>query len=87
MTCTTPDCGGITRVLDSRESGASVRRRRECDSCGVRFTTYEVIAEQAPVRQRIAIATAQRLVDEARAALEVAVGAEYVSDEAREGGA
>ena len=34
-----------SRVLDSRpaQDGASIRRRRECPSCGKRFTTYEVI--------------------------------------------
>ncbi|OLE38362.1 MAG: hypothetical protein AUG48_01930 [Actinobacteria bacterium 13_1_20CM_3_68_9] len=33
----------MTRVLESRpaESGASVRRRRQCSGCGRRFTTYE----------------------------------------------
>jgi transcriptional repressor NrdR len=32
-----------TRVVDSRlsEPGDAVRRRRECESCGNRFTTYE----------------------------------------------
>jgi len=32
-----------TRVVDSRvvEEGASVRRRRECEVCGKRFSTYE----------------------------------------------
>src|SRR5438552_2280820 len=32
-----------TRVIDSRdtESGAAIRRRRECTSCGQRFTTFE----------------------------------------------
>ncbi len=32
-----------TRVVDSRpaEGGAAIRRRRECESCGSRFTTYE----------------------------------------------
>jgi len=32
-----------TRVIDSRdlESGATIRRRRECESCAYRFTTYE----------------------------------------------
>lgn len=32
-----------TRVVDSRpvESGASIRRRRACENCGNRFTTYE----------------------------------------------
>ena len=34
-----------SRVLDSRpiEDGSSIKRRRECPSCGKRFTTYEVI--------------------------------------------
>ncbi len=36
-----PFCSSAsTRVLDSR-GGAAVRRRRECESCGNRFTTYE----------------------------------------------
>lgn len=30
-----------TKVLDSRESEESVRRRRECEKCQRRFTTYE----------------------------------------------
>ena len=34
-----------TRVIDSRpaEDGNSIRRRRSCDACGKRFTTYETI--------------------------------------------
>ncbi|MEM8936730.1 MAG: transcriptional regulator NrdR [Pseudomonadota bacterium] len=39
-----PFCGSEdTQVKDSRpaEDGASVRRRRECSSCGGRFTTFE----------------------------------------------
>lgn len=34
-----------TRVIDSRpaEEGNSIRRRRSCDACGKRFTTYEKI--------------------------------------------
>lgn len=39
-----PSCGeGEDRVVDSREveSGAAVRRRRECLACGYRFTTLE----------------------------------------------
>ncbi|MCP4270749.1 MAG: transcriptional regulator NrdR [Gammaproteobacteria bacterium] len=33
-----------TRVIDSRlvSDGAQVRRRRECSSCGERFTSYEM---------------------------------------------
>ena len=41
-----PVCGALdSRVLDSRpvEDGASIRRRRECVSCGKRFTTYEMV--------------------------------------------
>lgn len=36
-----------TKVLDSRpiEDGQSIRRRRECEQCGFRFTTFERIEE------------------------------------------
>ncbi len=36
-----------TKVIDSRhtEDGHAIRRRRECDSCGKRFTTYEKIEQ------------------------------------------
>ena len=39
-----------SRVIDSRsaDDGATIRRRRECTSCGRRFTTYEKI-EQLPM--------------------------------------
>jgi len=32
-----------TRVIDSRdlEAGSTIRRRRECETCSYRFTTYE----------------------------------------------
>ena len=39
-------CGCMeSKVIDSRstEDGASIRRRRECESCGRRFTTYEKV--------------------------------------------
>ena len=34
-----------SRVVDSRstEDGMSIRRRRECENCGRRFTTYEKV--------------------------------------------
>lgn len=34
-----------TRVIDSRpaDENMSIRRRRECDACGRRFTTYEKV--------------------------------------------
>lgn len=39
-----------SKVIDSRtsEEGDSIRRRRECISCGRRFTTYETI-ETTPI--------------------------------------
>src|ERR1039458_6701485 len=43
-----PYCGfAQDRVVDSRESkdADSIRRRRECDGCNKRFTTYERIDE------------------------------------------
>jgi transcriptional repressor NrdR len=39
-----PRCeNDTTRVIDSRdlEAGSTIRRRRECEACGHRFTTYE----------------------------------------------
>ena len=44
MNC--PYCGYTeSKVIDSRpaDEGASIRRRRECLSCGKRFTTYETV--------------------------------------------
>ena len=41
-----PYCGNPdTRVIDSRpaEDKSSIRRRRSCDECGKRFTTYEKV--------------------------------------------
>lgn len=39
-----------TKVIDSRESkdGEIIRRRRACDACGKRFTTYERVEEPLP---------------------------------------
>ena len=42
-----PSCNNSdSKVVDSRPSddGTSIRRRRECLSCGARFTTYERVA-------------------------------------------
>lgn len=41
-----PYCGNPdTRVIDSRpaDDNNSIRRRRSCDECGKRFTTYEKV--------------------------------------------
>ena len=36
-----PFCSGETSVIDKRDSEDNTRRRRECDKCSKRFTTYE----------------------------------------------
>lgn len=49
-----PTCGNLRdRVVDSRqtEDGRSIRRRRECETCGGRFTTFERV-ETALVQVR-----------------------------------
>ncbi|MBA2321670.1 MAG: transcriptional repressor NrdR [Deltaproteobacteria bacterium] len=39
-----PDClSDESRVIDSRATGDTVRRRRTCERCGARFTTFERI--------------------------------------------
>lgn len=46
-----PFCGySDSKVVDSRptDEGNSIRRRRECLSCGSRFTTYETV-ENLPI--------------------------------------
>ena len=51
-----PRCGSLDdKVVESRSNtdGASIRRRRECVSCGERFTTYEtVFRETLRVKKR-----------------------------------
>lgn len=45
--CANPD----SKVVDSRpdKGGAVIRRRRECEACQKRFTTYERIEEMLPL--------------------------------------
>jgi len=41
-----PFCAhGESRVVDTREVGDSIRRRRECEGCHQRYTTYEQVAK------------------------------------------
>lgn len=40
-----PHCGQQdSRVVDTRSTGDGIRRRRECQQCDKRFTTYEQVA-------------------------------------------
>ena len=77
--CHEPD----SRVTDSRElsGGDSIRRRRECNACGRRFTTYERVEpvslvivkkdgrrqefDPAKLRQKLRVALTKRPVGEA----------------------
>ncbi len=76
--CRAPD----SRVVDSREltGGDTIRRRRECTSCGRRFTTYERVEgvnlvvvkkdgrrqdfDPAKLRQKLRVALTKRPVGE-----------------------
>ena len=49
-----PACTGLRdKVVDSRQAddGASIRRRRECETCGHRYTTFERV-EEVPLQVR-----------------------------------
>ena len=39
-----PYCAEASRVIDTREVASAIRRRRECNTCSQRFTTYERVA-------------------------------------------
>lgn len=41
-----PKCNGESHVIDSRDEESARRRRRKCDSCGHRYSTYEIHAEE-----------------------------------------
>lgn len=48
-----PYCGQPdSRVVDTRSTGDSIRRRRECQNCRKRFTTYEQISEALLIVKR-----------------------------------
>lgn len=48
-----PYCGQPdSRVVDTRATGDSIRRRRECQGCRKRFTTYEQISEALLIVKR-----------------------------------
>jgi len=47
--CECPYCGSVqTRVVDSRPDNdrGAVRRRRECERCGERWTTFEIESDR-----------------------------------------
>lgn len=42
-----PHCQGrVSRVVETRETGDALRRRRECAACGKRWSTAEVLVPE-----------------------------------------
>jgi ribosomal protein S27AE len=54
-----PKCKGHGTVIDSRHNAENVRRRRQCDKCGYRYTTYEITEEAATIMANVQ----RRLID------------------------
>ena len=87
-----PQCGERdTRVVDSRDldDSATIRRRRECNACATRFTTYErieaarlVIVKRDGTRQEF---DRDKLAAGLRKALTRRPVAENAADEAADG--
>lgn len=71
-----------TGVIDSRYSeNQGIRRRRECEVCGARFTTREVLAEEI-AEDRMTISLSGLPVDQQRAVRTLVEALSYVDDEA-----
>ncbi len=48
-----PHCGHDRhKVIDTRDAGDAIRRRRQCQKCNQRFTTYEHVAPSLQVIKR-----------------------------------
>jgi transcriptional regulator NrdR family protein len=41
-----PKCSARAVVIDTRESGHTVKRRRKCPECGARWSTWEVMFDE-----------------------------------------
>lgn len=63
MTC--PNCGGDTKVIDSRPQEDSVHRRRECLVCKERFSTTEIDLSMYEKLANASLSAMQEKVNEA----------------------
>ncbi len=83
-----PYCGcDDGKVIDSRasESGSAIRRRRECNDCKRRFTTYERIEEGAKLMVVKADGRREAFdIAKIRRALDMACGKRPVADSAKQ---
>ena len=49
MNC--PNCGGKTKVQETRSDGETVIRCRKCQACRLRFRTQEIINNDIVIRR------------------------------------
>ena len=79
-----------SRVIDSRqnEDGTTIRRRRECENCGRRFTTYEGIV-RACEKRPVAIKDIDKLVRDVEQAVygcgEAEVSSQFIGEKVMNG--
>lgn len=85
MTC--PVCGGDTFVIDSKKKPDTICRRRQCQDCNHRFTTYEVdqdlynkltwSLDKFLERNEVAL---QRIIHEATDQIRARLHSDYIRD-------
>ena len=79
-----PKCGGSkSSVVDSRqaEDGNTIRRRRECEECHYRFTTYERVEERTlkrPVSSDEIEEIVNRIEQKVRSQSDNEINSEYI---------
>ena len=55
-----PFCGDFYSIVtDSRGRIDAIRRRRQCSSCGQRFTTFETVEDRRPFRRDLVLLIAE----------------------------
>ena len=60
-------CKGKTVVIDSRNSGDNIRRRRKCIKCGYRFSTFEDLKETKKIpkeKPKVKKETEKKIIEE-----------------------
>lgn len=54
-----PKCNGESKVIDSRDEETARRRRRQCDNCNHRYSTYEIHADEYNRIRKLKVDAAQ----------------------------
>lgn len=66
-----PRCGAGTAVINSRPASGTIKRRRGCFKCHLRFTTFEIVAdtfEEVSDRRAAVADLLRKLADDLEAA-------------------